>query len=132
MTRTLERRARTPLIIDVNDPRAVAACDGCGFLVNHKDLKKDMQYRGGSTPVWTGFLVCTKCLDVPNQAPQFKRITLPPDPVPVENPRPDVPTPTYSGFKYWVDDSGRYITVRPGDDAWGNEYVQTVTNPSYP
>lgn len=132
MRHSLHRQPRTALVIDPNNPRAVGVCDGCGWWVNYKDLKKDMQYRGGTTPVWTGFLVCTKCLDVPNPAPQFKTIVLPPDPVPLENPRPQTPSPTYSGYAYWVDDSGNYVTLLPGDDAWGNEYVQTTTNLVYP
>lgn len=132
MMRTLQRRARQPMVVDPTDPRGAAVCDGCGFWVPNFTLAKDMQYRGGSSPQWTGFLVCQKCLDVPNPAPQFKPLVLPPDPVPLLNPRPEVPTPTESGYAYWVDDDGNYVTVLPGDDAWGNEYVQTTTNPVYP
>lgn len=73
--------------MDARNPRALALCDGCGFLVQHDTLQKEMQYRGGLSPVWTGFLVCGRCLDVPNA---FGRLqVLPPDPVPVKDPRPD-------------------------------------------
>lgn len=126
MMHTLQRRPRTPLVIDPKDPRAVGVCDGCGFWLNYKDLRKDMQYRGGSVPVWTGFLVCDKCLDVPNPAPQFKRLVLPPDPVPVENPRPEVPTPTLSGFNYLVTETGAYFNTLNSADTWGGDFFQTI------
>lgn len=97
-----------------DDPHAAAICDGCGKPVKHKDLHKQMRYPGepgpsgagspelaanqrmsgpgggpgGSlTPLWTGFLVCLRCLDVPNE--QYRYQNLPPDPVPVVNARPD-------------------------------------------
>lgn len=130
MIRNLNRQPRTALVIDPTDPHAVGVCDGCGFWVNHKDLKRDMQYRGGATPVWTGFLVCTKCLDVPNPAPQFKSIVLPPDPVPVDNPRPEVPTPSESGYAYWVLENGDYVNTLDSSLTWGGEYVQTIPDAS--
>lgn len=49
-------------------------------------LSKHMQYRGGVVPVWDGFLVCDRCLDIPNI--QLARQVLQPDPLPVKNPRP--------------------------------------------
>lgn len=123
-TRTLIRKPRQALRIDPNNPQAVGVCDGCGFWINHADLRKHMQYRGGSVPVWDGLLVCAVCDDVPNQAPQFRRQVLAPDPIPVLNPR--VENATNSGFGYWVDDSGNYVTTLPGTDPWGNEFVQTI------
>lgn len=93
-------------------------------------MKQHMQYRGGSTPVWDGFLVCNVCYDVPNEAPQFKRLVLPPDPVPVLNPR--VEGQTNSGFGYWVTESGDYVTTLPGTDQWFNEYVATIGITTYP
>ena len=75
-------RSRDPLVIDRNDPQAVGVCDGCGWWCNHSRLFKHMVYRGGATPVWDGMLFCSKCMDVPNPAPQFSRLTLAPDPVP--------------------------------------------------
>lgn len=125
-----QRLQRKPLVIEPRDPRAVGVCDGCGFWVNHKDLRKHMAYRGGSTPVWDGLLVCDTCYDVPNQAPQFKRLVLNPDPVPVENPRPETPLPTLSGYAYWVTESGDYINTIDSSLTWGGQYVQTLPNSS--
>lgn len=128
IARTLHRQARTAIRIDFWNPEAIGVCDGCAFQVNHADLRKHMQYRGGTTPVWDGLLVCAKCDDVPNPAPQFSRLTLFPDPVPVENPRPEVPTPSLSGYAYWVDDSGDFVNTLGSDDTWGGEFVQTTSD----
>lgn len=84
--RQLKRGQRVLAFADVDNPQAWAICDGCGFRVMHNSLKRQVEYRGGSAPVWTGFLVCGRCLDVPQ--PYFSRQVLPPDPVPVQNPRP--------------------------------------------
>ncbi len=119
--------ARTPLVIDPQDPHAVGVCDGCAFWVNHRDLRKHMAYRGGTTPVWDGLLVCSRCDDVPNPAPQFSRLALLPDPVPVLNPRPESPLPN-SGFGYWVDDNGDFVNTLSDDDTWGGEFVQTISD----
>lgn len=129
MNRNIERRARTPLIIDPTDPHAVGVCDYCSFWVLHKDLKKALEYRGGSVPVWNGMLVCTKCYDIPNPAPQFKRMALPPDPVPVQNPR--VEQTVNSGYGYWVTEDGDYVNTVPDEDTWGGEYVVTIPNQGY-
>ncbi len=126
--RTIRRKTRAPVVIDPTNPRAVAACDGCGFPTMHHKLVKRMAYRGGSVPVWDGMLVCGVCDDVPNTAPQFSRLTLLPDPVPVLNPRPDVPTPSLSGYGYWVDSNGDYVNTVDSNDTWGGEYVQTISD----
>lgn len=126
--RTINRKTRAPVVIDATNPRGVGVCDGCGFIQNHFQLRKHMTYRGGTSPVWDGLLVCATCDDVPNPAPQFSRLTLFPDPVPLQNPRPDVPVPSLSGYNYWVDDSGAYVNTVGDDDTWGGEFVQTVSN----
>jgi len=81
--------------VDPNHPEAFAICDQCGFLRNHCDLAKDMEWRGNNL-VWTGFLVCQDtCLDVPYE---FDRpIKMPPDPEPVVNARPNM----------WAQQSGQ-------------------------
>lgn len=68
------------------DPRAFGTCDRCGFIWNRNQL--DWQYQ------WAGarlqnrvILVCPSCMDVPQM--QLRAILIPPDPVPIDNPRPD-------------------------------------------
>lgn len=101
--RNIVRRTRPAPRFDARDPRAIAICDGCGFLVQHNTLREKMEYRGGASPVGTGFLVCPRCDDVPN--PYGRIQVLPPDPVPVRNPRPDI-YPTW----YLTTESGELLT----------------------
>jgi hypothetical protein len=70
--------------VDPQRPSAFAICDCCGFLYNHRDLRWDMQWHGQQIQK-TGFLRCPTCVDVPN--PTLRPIKLPPDPVPILNPR---------------------------------------------
>ena len=93
------RKRRTQPRFDAHDPRAIAICDGCGFLVQHSHLREKKDYRGGSVPVGLGVWVCASCDDVPQ--PYYRRQLLRPDPVPVRNPRPDY-NPTY----YVLDENG--------------------------
>lgn len=81
-----KRHIRDPVTV-WNNPRAYALCDGCKFLTYRDQLEMQMDYRGGTSPVWTGFLVCPQCNDTPNA--QFAPPILKPDPVPTFMPRPD-------------------------------------------
>lgn len=81
------KKHRTGPEFDSKSPRAIAICDGCGFLVQHDHLREKTDYRGGSTPVGLSLFVCASCDDVPQ--PYFGRLLLRPDPVPVRRPRPD-------------------------------------------
>ena len=81
--------------IDRNAPEALGICDYTKFVHMHKDLVKQMEWRGNAL-VWTGFYVGKSYADVPNA--QLKTPILPPDPVPVRNPRLQQPTViTWSG-----------------------------------
>jgi len=55
-------------------------------LFNLVALKPQMEWRGDRL-MPTGFKVCGRCLDVPFQLD--RPIVLPPDPVPVRDPRPE-------------------------------------------
>ena len=72
--------------IDSQSPRALAVCDRCGALYNHDQLQWQWQWRG-PTLQNIRFLVCDPCLDKPSE--QLRTITLPPDPVPIANARPE-------------------------------------------
>ena len=67
-------------------PQAKGVCDQCGCWVAFRDLIKQTEWTGTRVS-WLGFLVCRSCLDKPQ--PQLKSIRLPPDPVPIKNPRPE-------------------------------------------
>lgn len=83
----LHLKTRAAIDIDVRNPRAVAVCDGCGMWTMHDHLVERKEYRGGSVPVGTGLWVCGVCDDVPN--PYFSKMVLGPDPVPIQNARPE-------------------------------------------
>lgn len=130
MNRTINRQKREATETNFWNPEGMGVCDGCAFWVNHKNLRKHMVYRGGTTPVWDGLLVCATCDDVPNPAPQFSRLTLPPDPVPIINPRPE--QPTNSGFGYLVTENGDYLNTLSDGDTWGGEFIISEPTPEYP
>ena len=72
--------------VNVNNPRAFAVCDRCGFLYNHDMLQ--WQYQWVGVKLQNQYrLVCQSCLDVPQE--QLRTIVLPPDPVPIMNARPE-------------------------------------------
>lgn len=71
---------------DPSQPRAFGVCDGCGAFYNLRSLRKQMQWMGPRL-VWDGTLVCERCYCQPQ--PQLRPIRIPPDPVPVANPRPE-------------------------------------------
>jgi len=70
--------------IDASAPRALGICDYTGFVFNRVDLIRQMEWRGNAL-VWTGFYVGKPYADVPNA--QLILPILPPDPVPVREPR---------------------------------------------
>lgn len=107
--RTVNRKHREHLVQTMENPRASAQCDGCGFVVNHDTLRKHMQYRGGVTPVWDGMLVCASCDDVPNI--QLARQVLQPDPLPIKNPRPI----QFGDAEFLATDEDEIIVTDDGD-----------------
>ena len=74
--------------VDFNNLDCFAFCDRCTQLYNHSALK--WQYEWVGTKLTNlQLLVCPRCLDKPN--PQLRTIRIPPDPVPIANPRPGFP-----------------------------------------
>jgi len=73
-------RART----NATSPQAHGICDRCGFRYNHDDLSWQYDWAGASL-INRGILVCSTCLDTPQE--QLRAIVLPADPVPILNPR---------------------------------------------
>lgn len=76
------------VIIDPENPSALGECDDSGFTFNHKDLCKQMQWRGDSL-VWTGLMVGKPYLDTPNE--QDRPPLTKADPKAIINPRPSSP-----------------------------------------
>lgn len=70
--------------VNPDHPQAFAKCDRCGDQCNLVNLRPQMEYAGPAL-VNTGWLVCETCLDEPN--PGLRTVLIPPDPIPVNNPR---------------------------------------------
>jgi hypothetical protein len=72
--------------VDIMDPSAFGTCDRCGALYNLCDLSWQHDWRGSSLQNLK-LLVCRTCLDQPS--PFYRSLTLPPDPTPLMNARPE-------------------------------------------
>jgi hypothetical protein len=96
MAWNLNNKAR----VNRRSPSAWAICDFCSKQVLRVDLVPDRQYMGTEIRE-TGFLVCKfTCVDVPQ--PQEKAILLPPDPLPVQDPRVDIAPNGNFGFTQYM------------------------------
>lgn len=67
-------------------PQAFGTCDRCGGQYNLVDLRPQFQW-AGLTMIDKRLRVCARCHDVPSE--HLRTIVLPPDPVPVRDPRPE-------------------------------------------
>lgn len=103
--------------ISARSPTAKGICDRCQFMFTLSDLKWQYQY-AGVTLQNIRLLVCDHCYDSPQE--QLRSIVLPPDPVPVFNPRPEryttiVPSfvatesPTFAGDDITTEDGKTLI-----------------------
>ena len=68
-------------------PDAFGVCDRCGFLWNLYNLRYQYNYQGGPRMVNLRLRVCPPCYDSPSE--WLKPLVLPPDPIPVYDPRPE-------------------------------------------
>lgn len=109
-------------------PRAHAICDRCGFRYNHNELQWQFQWAGTKLQNLR-LLVCETCLDKPQEG--LRTIVLPPDPVPISNPRPEISTAIYTSLR---EDGGVSLreesTLGPGSgnlDSVNFELEETPT-----
>lgn len=73
--------------VDPGSPNAFGVCDECSGWFNLEDLVKQDEWTGTAI-TWQGTLVCQPCYTEPQE--QLRAIRLPPDPIPVSNPRLEV------------------------------------------
>lgn len=90
--------------VDPRSPRAWATCDRCGGNYNLENLAFQFDYRG-QTLQNTNLMVCDRCEDVPQ--PQLKPLVLPPDPIPVQNARPEPYTMNETDYRITEEDDRR-------------------------
>lgn len=108
--------------VEYGKPNGLGICDYTGFVFNHRDLVKQMEWRGNRL-VWTGFLVGRPYADKPNEQlrppqPYF-------DPVPLTNPRPpqgDIITYSLIQGPVW----GQLQVV--SWTSWGNYQTLSIVN----
>lgn len=67
-------------------PEAQGVCDRCYMNYSLRDLRWQYEWEGVKLQNLR-LLVCNTCLDTPQ--PALKTIVIPPDPLPVYNPRPE-------------------------------------------
>lgn len=72
--------------VDPQRPSAWASCDRCGLNYNLADLSYQFQW-AGTELINQSIKVCETCLDVPSDF--LRTIIIPPDPPPVDQPRPE-------------------------------------------
>lgn len=115
---------------DPRAPRAKGVCDDCGRWFLHSRLLRQMEYRGTALE-WTGFFKCRECLDKPQD--QLRPILLPPDPVPIMNPRPEyaVNDEALQGFTQYVlwPDGGALDWAVWLSDGLGDPIIDQYGNP---
>lgn len=95
--------------VSARSPEAHSVCDSCGFRYLRKQLRPRQQWAGLKLQTFNS-LVCKRCWDIPQI--QLRTIIIPPDPVPVRNPRPEqftVEVPSYmstEGGDHFVTEGG--------------------------
>jgi hypothetical protein len=95
-------------VTNPDNPRAFAVCDNCQIWYNHYKLKWQREW-AGTQIINKGFLVCEQCLDRPN--PQLKARLMPPDPVPIANPRPERYLYPWNVVALGIEGGGGVITT---------------------
>jgi hypothetical protein len=100
---------RSYVKVSASDPKAWGICDVCGYNYSLSQLRYQYQWAG---PILINlhFRVCPTCYDEPSH--RNNPYALPPDPVPVTDPRPgaDTYTLTISG---WFNDGGVLAFTSP-------------------
>lgn len=81
--------------VNARKPEAQAVCDRCYCNFSLRNLKWQYEWEGVKLQNLR-LLVCQTCLDRPQ--PQLKTIVIPPDPLPVFNPRPETYSLTEPSF----------------------------------
>lgn len=93
--------------VNPSSPQAFAVCDRCNNWFNRTALRWQFQFAGPNLQN-IRLLVCERCYDTPQ--PQLKPRILPPDPVPVMNPRPEYFA--IDGTDWLVTQGGNFLTTQ--------------------
>lgn len=119
--------------VSQTNPRALGICDRCGLQYNLDMLKFQYQWNGLQL-INLRILVCDLCYDIPSE--QLRALILPPDPVPVMNPRPEAyasEVPSYISIETDGVVSPSDVLATEDDSALIGEIQDTPTpNPDDP
>lgn len=96
--------------VDRSNPQAHATCDRCGARYLHKQLSWQVQWIGPRLQN-IRILVCRTCLDKPQEL--LRTIVLPPDPVPIANPRPELYVSDDNPMQTVGWSAGHMLTIIP-------------------
>lgn len=91
--------------ISARTPEAVGICDRCGFMWQLNQLRYQWDWLQGPRLFNLRIRVCPDCIDIPQES--GRTIVLPPDPVPVADPRPE----NYAA----ADNPVSYLGYNPAD-----------------
>lgn len=94
--------------VNARKPQALAVCDRCGLTYNLVSLTWQYQWQGMQLQNLR-ILVCDTCLDKPQV--QLRTIILPPDPLPVFNPRPEAYDTEVPSNMIEMDESSIFVTM---------------------
>ena len=96
--------------VSARRPQALAICQRCQFTYNLVDLRPVVQWAGVKLQTYD-ILVCRSCWDVPQE--NIRVIIIPPDPVPVLNPRPERYSEMVPSF-ITLEDGSAALTTEDG------------------
>lgn len=117
--------------VSARSPQALAICQRCQFTYNLVDLRPVMQWAGVKLQTYD-ILVCRACWDIPQE--NLRVIIIPPDPVPVFNPRPERYSTIVPSFVATESSTfaGDDITTESGDTLIMEIQVTPSPNPEQP
>lgn len=110
--------------VSQTNPQALAVCDRCGLTYNHVDLKWQYDWAGIQLQN-KRILVCETCLDEPQPNGQ-RTIIIPPDPLPIADPRPEaygVEVPSFASTE-----TGDHMSTEDGEQI--TQEIRVTPNPS--
>lgn len=90
--------------VNPSSPRGVGSCDRCGFLYQLNRLQYQHQW-AGTDLINLRIRVCPTCMDAPSEF--LRTIIIPPDPLPLIDPRPEPYALDEVDYRITEDDSTR-------------------------
>jgi hypothetical protein len=114
--------------VSISNPRSFGSCDRCSFWYQRDELRWQFEWNA-RTLYNTRLLVCDICYDKPFE--HFQAIVVPPDPVPIMNPRPDLYQFAQDGRTNLMDQNQEVLLDTTGAPILATPNG-TVNTPPYP